>query len=281
MAEVWITGGQGFIGRYVARECAGRGHRVHGIGHGSWLETERLAGGVSTWVNSEVTAAGLDVLAAQAGLPAILIHLAGGSSVGASVAAPREDFSRTVVASAELVEWVRTRSPATRIVAASSAAVYGDAWDVPIPVSAPLRPCSPYGAHKAAMETLLAGHARSFGLEISIVRLFSVYGPGLEKQLLWDLCVRAAGGQEVVTLGGTGEESRDFIYVSDAAKLLVNAADSSSIECPVFNGGRGVSLAVRTLAESLMGAWPARPTIRFTGMVRAGDPRHLVADHAG
>jgi UDP-glucose 4-epimerase len=280
MAEIWITGARGFIGRHLARECASRGHRVHGIGHGSWLDAERNAWGITGWLNSEVTSAGLDVLASQQGSPDVLFHLAGGSSVGASVAAPREDFARTVVATAELVEWLRTRAPATRVVAASSAAVYGDGWDAPIPVTAAVRPCSPYGAHKAAMETMLAGHARSFGLRFAIVRLFSVYGPGLEKQLLWDLCTRLAAGHAQITLGGTGDEVRDFVYIADAARLLANAAESAGVDCPVFNGGRGVAVSVRRLAEALICAWPARVTLGFSGESRSGDPRRLVAEVA-
>lgn len=281
MADIWITGAKGFIGRHAARACADRGHRVYAIGHGSWLDADSQMWGVSTWINSSLTTAGLDALASHGRLPDVIIHLAGGSSVAGSIAAPREDFERTVVASAELLEWVRTRSPHSRIVTASSAAVYGDAWDDPIPVDAALRPCSPYGAHKSAMETLLAGHARSFGLRIAIVRLFSVYGPGLEKQLLWDLCTQMARAAPTIVLGGTGDESRDFVYVTDAAQMLVNAADVASADCPILNGGHGSGISVSRLARLAISMWPANHELVFDGRVRRGDPRHMIADVSG
>lgn len=173
-SAAWITGGRGFIGRHLARELSGRGRTVHALGHGAWLEDERQACGVSGWLNASVTAASLDALGARFGVPGVVYHLAGGASVGASLAAPREDFSRTVEATSELVEWIRTRAPEVPVVAVSSAAVYGDAWSTPIPVTAAPSPHSPYGAHKTAMESLLVGHARSFGLRVAIVRLFSV-----------------------------------------------------------------------------------------------------------
>jgi UDP-glucose 4-epimerase len=278
VAEIWITGGRGFIGRHTARELTARAHRVHGIGHGPWPDDDRDAWGMSTWLNSGVTVAGLDVLAARVGLPEAIVHLAGGSSVAESIAAPREDFARTVGATAELVEWCRSRSPATKIVASSSAGVYGDASSDRIRTDAKLRPCSPYGSHKVAMEAILEGHARSYGIRSSIVRLFSVYGPGLERQLLWDICRRLAAGQARILLGGCGDESRDFVFVSDAAIMLANAIGVAARECPIFNGGTGEGTTVRALAEMLLHAWPSKCELVFDGTVRQGDPKHLIAD---
>jgi UDP-glucose 4-epimerase len=277
----WITGGRGFIGRHLARELSGRGRTVHALGHGAWLEDERHACGVSGWLNASVTAASLDALGARFGIPSVVYHLAGGASVGASLAAPREDFSRTVEATAELAEWIRTRAPEVPVVAVSSAAVYGDAWTTPIPVTAAPSPHSPYGAHKAAMESLLVGHARSFGLRVAIVRLFSVYGPGLEKQLIWDLCCRLAAGGNALKLGGSGDEQRDFLYVADAVSMLAAAEPAASCEPAVFNGGTGQECTVRELAETLVRLWPAQVGLQFDGVRRPGDPRNLVADMRG
>ena len=280
-SAAWITGGRGFIGRHLARELSGRGRTVHALGHGAWLEDERQACGVSGWLNASVTAASLDALGARFGVPGVVYHLAGGASVGASLAAPREDFSRTVEATSELVEWIRTRAPEVPVVAVSSAAVYGDAWSTPIPVTAAPSPHSPYGAHKTAMESLLVGHARSFGLRVAIVRLFSVYGPGLEKQLIWDLCCRLAAGGDTLSLGGCGDEQRDFLYVADAVSMLAAAESAANREPAIFNGGTGRACTVRELAETLTRLWPARVALQFDGVRRPGDPRNLVADMNG
>ncbi len=280
MPVLWVTGAKGFLGRYVARHAAARGWTVHGIGHGAWLEDDHRQFGVTRWLNSSVTAAGLEALASDAGMPDAIVHLAGGASVGASLKAPREDFDRTVNSTAELVEWMRTRAPQAKLVAGSSAAVYGDRWSGPIPVDAPYAPCSPYGTHKAAMELLVRSYARCSGGRVAIVRLFSVYGPGLHKQLLWDLMTRLAQAPGKLTLSGDGSETRDFVYAADAASLVCAAIDVASDECPAFNGGRGAGVAVRELVKRLVTAWRAECAIEFDGVRRAGDPQMLVADMA-
>ena len=88
----------------------------------------------------------------------------------------------------------------------SSAAVYGPGHEGPIGEDARLDPASPYGCHKLVMELLCRSYARSFGVSIVLLRLFSVYGEGLQKQLLWDLCSKLARNR-CGQLGGLGPRS--------------------------------------------------------------------------
>ena len=111
------------------------------------------------------------------------------------MANPREDFLRTVATTAELLEWLRQEAPRTRLAAVSSAAVHGTGHAGRIAESAPTRPLSPYGYHKLMMERLCRSYASSYGLPCLVLRLFSVDGPGLRKQLLLSLihiwmCIR-------------------------------------------------------------------------------------------
>lgn len=276
--SVLITGARGFIGRHVARAFAGDGHQVVGLGHGAWPEAAHREWGLSEWRNGDITHANLDSLAATVGVPEVVIHLAGGSAVGPSFAQPAEDFHRSVVAASELAEWIRVRAPQARLVMASSAAVYGAGHDGLIAETAACTPYSPYGYHKRMAELLLESYARNFGLHLAIVRLFSVYGPGLRKQLLWDACTRLAAGAEVLALGGTGDELRDWLHVADVARLMQWAAKRASPEALVFNGGTGQPTAVREIAARLCSAWGEGRTATFSGKARAGDPIQLVAD---
>jgi UDP-glucose 4-epimerase len=277
MATVWITGARGFIGRHLARHLAGAGHRVAGIGHGIWPQADAARWGVTDWLNADVDVANLAQLAAVSGAPDFVYHLAGGSSVGASLAAPLEDFRRTAASSAELLEWTRSNAPSAAIVAISSAAVYGDGHSGPIDEDAATRPFSPYGFNKYAMEQLFRSYAQSFGSRVAIVRLFSIYGNGLTKQLLWDLCTRFEGNAEELLLAGSGEELRDWLHVDDVAVLLETAASLASEQVALVNGGRGTGLSVGSIVALVRAAWGAAPRVSFSGSRRLGDPFSLVA----
>jgi UDP-glucose 4-epimerase len=279
---VWITGANGFIGRYLARELANAGHAVHGIGHGALADFEKHRLGLQTWLNGEIDAPNLNTLAAAHGLPSKIFHLAGGSSVGLSIALPLEDFSRTVSSTARLLEWLRGAAPDCRLIAASSAAVYGAQYAGPIPENAAPAPMSPYGEHKLMMEQLCRSYAITFGLRSTVVRLFSVYGPQLRKQLLWDICSRLQQDEPTLVLGGSGAETRDWTDVRDVVRLLAKIGELPQQEtCRVINGGSGRATSVAEIANMLVKNWTRDVPVRYSGAVRAGDPFSLLADDAG
>ena len=278
-AAAWITGAHGFIGRHLARECRARGWSVAGVGHGAWDEGEAERWGLSHWVRGEVRLETLELLAATAPAPDFIFHLAGGSSVGLSVAAPDEDFRRTVTSTSETLRWMTGASARSVLVLASSAAVYGTAGPKRIPESQPCVPCSPYGQHKRIAEMLGLSFARRGEARVRIVRMFSVYGPHLRKQLLWDLCMRLSKAPPELLLSGTGAETRDFLHVEDAARLLADRATRPEEDpSPIVNGGTGVATSVRELAERVVAAWGRATPVRFNARTRPGDPSSLVAD---
>lgn len=279
--NAWVTGANGFIGRHLVRGLADRGYRVHGIGHGAIGDAERHHIGLSHWLNGEIDAANLNALAASSGLPSSIFHLAGGSSVGLSIAQPFEDFSRTVASTARLLEWLRSSAGDCRLIVASSAAVYGAGHEGAIDVDAATLPMSPYGQHKLMMEQLCRSYAVTFGLRSTVVRLFSVYGPNLRKQLPWDICSRLQSGERDLVLGGTGAEVRDWTDVRDVARLLAEIdAKPQRQFFQVINAGSARGTTVARVAARIAECWGGGISIRHSGAVRAGDPASLLSDDA-
>lgn len=274
--DVWVTGARGFIGRHLSRRLAGQGLRVVGLGHGAWPDAADW--GVSRWLNGDIAPDNLGQLARDEGRPSMVYHLAGGASVGAAIAAPREDFKRTVEATAALCDWMRLESPEARLLAVSSAAVYGAGRTGPISEEAAGRPYSPYGYHKLMMELVCRQYAETYGLSVATARLFSVYGPELRKQLLWDICRRLDAGVPVLELGGSGAELRDWTEISDVVRALEHIAGLASPDAPILNVGTGRGLDVATIAQLVVNAWGEPRPIHFTGEARPGDPASLVAD---
>jgi UDP-glucose 4-epimerase len=266
----FVTGAGGAIGGHVVRLLAASGWRVAGVGHGN------APPGVAAWINGDVDGSNLGALAQSCGLPAGIVHLAGGSSVGPSLAAPAEDFNRSVLSTVKLLDWLRLNARQVPLVLASSAAVYGDRHSEPIAESAPRAPFSPYGYHKAMVEMAAECWAGNFALNVAIVRLFSVYGPGLRKQLIWEMCARLKAGEREIVLGGTGCEARDWLFIADAAAMLIAALDLASPAAPIFNGCTGMATNVADIARALIDAVDRSIALRFTGECRRGDPAYLV-----
>lgn len=271
--SVLITGAYGFIGRHAARRWSEAGWQVRGIGHGSWSREDWRSWGLDDWRATDVN---LEALLTYAEEPDLIVHCAGSGSVGFSVAHPYQDFQRTVQTTMAVLEYLRSHAPQARMVMLSSAAVYGLAKELPIPESTPLLPVSPYGVHKRAAEDLCRSYARQFALAVSVVRYFSIYGPGLRKQLFWDACLKLSRGEH--QFAGTGEERRDWLHVRDAVELLWIAAKHASAQAPVVNGGTGRSHTVRAALTQLARHFPGSSSPRFGGATRPGDPEGYEAD---
>lgn len=277
MSSVWVTGAAGFIGNHLVRHLAGQGQKVAGIDLVP-AETAGLNDIVLGWDASGISTRSLQSMQDNTGTPETVYHLAGGSSVGASLADPAADFAATVGGTATLLNWLRQSARGTRLVIVSSAAVYGNIHRDPIAETAATDPYSPYGAHKYAMEATVKGWASSFGIPSVAVRLFSVYGPGLRKQLLWDLSNRLHEADGAVELGGSGDELRDWTYVGDVVRAIEAAAAHAGTRTPVLNAGSTLASSVKRISTGLAQAYGYDPDrIKFSGRARPGDPFSLVA----
>ena len=267
----WVTGASGFIGAYVARHFVDEGWTVVRIDRTRPANADRLT--LAVVVDEHSLGAAFDA----AGPPAAVFHAAGNGSVGLSVtnrAACRRD---TLDSTKTLLSFLRAEAPKARVVFPSSAAVYGATDNVALAEDRPLAPISPYGEHKAAAEEACRAAAAA-GQPVAILRMFSVYGRGLRKQLPWDLGRRLLTGDGPVELFGTGEETRDFMSVHDAAAIIVALATHPFPSPLVVNGGTGIATTVADFAHRLARALGVSREIRFNGEVRAGDPRFFCAD---
>jgi UDP-glucose 4-epimerase len=285
MKKILITGARGFIGRHLSRFLASQGHIVIGLGYGDWSEAEALIWGVRHWFKGEINLDNLRKIK-KLGTPNLVYHLAGGSAVSSSIINPQEDFFRSVVSTKELLEWLRLDAPHSSLVVASSAAVYGEIYKGLIPESAILNPCSPYGYHKHIMEQLCKSYSESYGHQIVIARLFSVFGTELKKQLLWELCERLFNFESFLTLAGTGKELRDWIHISDAinALSLIGLKKYPKKNFFSINIGTGEAVSVKQFCELIINKWSnyqaasKKSSVEFSGQSRRGDPFSLVAD---
>lgn len=279
MKAVWVTGAHGFLGRNLSLHLSEQGFHVIGIGHGHWERGEETEWGVGDWEFGDVTMASLYDLISKFAKPHAIFHIAGGSSVGASLENPYLDYHRMVGSTLDVLEFIRLESPETRFVYPSSAAVYGAVEKGMINEGAPLNPVSPYGVHKKIAEILCSSYAKHFNIKVALVRFFSLYGVGLKKQLIWDLCTKLEKGQDPLVLYGTGEEIRDWLHVEDAVRLMTLAMENASPGCLPINGGTGKGTTVNEIAYQVRDSFGKKCRIDFNGIVRDGDPQFYQADN--
>jgi UDP-glucose 4-epimerase len=190
---------------------------------------------------------------------------------------PAQDFYMSVPATVHLLNMLRLHAPRCCVIYLSSAAVYGNPETLPISEEFKSAPISPYGFHKLMCEHLCTEFFSIYGLRTIVVRIFSAYGAGLKRQVLWDIC-RMALKETSVTLKGTGNESRDFISVLDISRALSLLAESATFEGDTFNLASGNETTIRTVAGLLVKGLGLDAPVEFDGIVKPGDPVHWRAD---
>jgi len=268
-----VTGAFGFLGRYVAKVFSKNGYSVIGLGHGTWIRSEWQQWGLSEWHPCNITMESLNTYVQQ---PDVVVHCAGSGSVGYSLTHPLQDYERTVSTTVTFLEFLRLHSPKTSFVYPSSAAVYGIAEKLPIVESAPLNPISPYGVHKKIVEEICQSYANHFEVPVAIARFFSLYGPGLRKQLLWDTCKKVEKNN--LNFYGTGKEIRDWLNIVDAAKLLLILSSQAATTAPIVNGGSGIGTPVSEIINHIIETMNKPGIPLFSQQTKSGDPQGYISD---
>ena len=272
--KILITGAKGFLGSNVAKHFKALGYVTYGIGHGGLSIEESSQIGLDYWKKDDVSIASILEFGQTFD---VIVHCGGSGSVGFSVEHPYDDFKKTVDGTLEVLEYMRVYNPDTHLIYPSSPAVQGECEDAPIKEEYIGKPASPYGYHKKIAEDLCQSYSEKFGLNISIVRLFSVYGNGLKKQLLWDACKKIQNSKDEVVFWGTGEETRDFIHISDVLSLFDKVLEKNS-SFMIINGGTGTKYTIKQIVELIRSYLEKDIKIKFNNQVNIGNPQYYWAD---
>jgi UDP-glucose 4-epimerase len=271
--RILILGSEGFIGSHLIKHFSRPDYEVMGC---DLFETPLSAGHYVYIKVSRLSPEWESVFTINQ--PDICINAAGSGNVPYSLAHPLLDFEANSLDTMRVLDVIRRVLPPCKYLHISSAAVYGNPPSLPIKEEVPLHPLSPYGWHKLISEMLCREYHELYGLNIAILRPFSVYGNGLRKQLLWDVCVKLQQQEPVVTLFGSGKESRDFIHIGDLCRLMDNVIANSGFKADVYNAGNGKQITVETIAELLRQNFNSQKPIRFSGQARKGDPLNWEAE---
>jgi UDP-glucose 4-epimerase len=207
----------------------------------------------------------------------VCINASGAASVPESIKNPARDYELNVTNVFHLLDAIRLHNANCKFVNLSSAAVYGNPEQLPVREEDTLNPVSPYGFHKRQAEELCREFHMLFNMSTCSLRIFSAYGPGLKKQIFWDVYNRSRQSH-TLELFGTGEETRDFIFVDDIAEAIDCLIKSGSFEGSVFNLASGEGKSIRSVSEIFLTALDWKGQLVFNGLKRKGDPDFWRAD---
>ncbi|MCW5875610.1 MAG: NAD-dependent epimerase/dehydratase family protein [Anaerolineales bacterium] len=278
MARVLVTGGAGFIGSHLVAALVARGDDVRVLDNFSTGSAANLAG-----LEGRIDVHEGDlrdparVAAAVEGVETIL-HEAAFVSVPQSLEAPADCYATNVDGSIHLLEAAR-RAGVARVVLASSAAVYGNVSQMPLSEAGPTESLSPYAASKYMSETLAGLYTAAYGLPVTALRYFNVYGPRQSPDSAYAAAIprfiqRLAAGQPP-TVFGDGTQTRDFIFVGDVVRANLLAAEAPTAAGRAINVCSGAETSLRDLLDGLYGFFSDAPGAEFAAP-RAGDvPRSL------
>lgn len=270
--KVLVTGCNGFIGSHLVNFYSSNGYEVYGLD----IRINKV-----NMINCKFIECNLqneDMIKVYKEIcPDIFIHCAGNASVGMSVDYPEMDFDSNVGVLYKTLSSVARANINPKFIFLSTAAVYGNPKELPINEKTDTAPISPYGLHKKMCEDLCEYYREVKGQDITVVRIFSAYGEGLKKQILWDMYNKYKNNG-YIELFGTGNETRDFINIKDLVQALdlISRAEKSNF---IYNIANGEETSIKTLASEYANILKIDANkIIFNGEVKKGDPINWRAD---
>ncbi len=286
--KLLVTGGAGYIGSVVAHQLLEEGNETVVLDNLSKGHEKALPEGAHFVKGDLLDAEGMrDALAK--GFDGVL-HFAALSLVGESVEQPERYYRNNVCGTLNLLEAMR-EAKVRRLVFSSTAAVYGEPEEVPIPETSPTLPTNPYGSSKLAVDQMIRAVAEARGLAATSLRYFNVAGASgrfgedhhPETHLIPLVLQAASGARDSVKIFGTdyptrdGTPVRDYIHVEDLGRahlLALEAAEPG--EHRVYNLGNGAGFSVLEVIEAARRVMERRIEA-IESPRRPGDPAVLVA----
>jgi UDP-glucose 4-epimerase len=248
-----VTGGAGFVGSVVSRRLLKDGFSVTIV--------DDLSNGKRRNVPPEAQLIEADLSNEEAFRPLdpagydVIYHVAAQASNAVSLRDPLRDLASNQLATLRLLEYARkTASP--RFIFTSSMSTYGDASCFPTTEREPLRPRTPYAAHKAASEDYLRMYAEEYGLLPTVFRLYTTYGEeqnldNLDQGLLSIYLAYLLRGEPIIVKGRL-ERERDIVHVSDVVGAMVAVVDEPRTYRRTYNLCSGVCLTIGALVRTLI-----------------------------
>jgi NAD dependent epimerase/dehydratase len=251
--RILVTGADGFIGSHLVEALVEQDAQVRALAfynsfnHWGWLEEiskqhpiEVVTGDIRDVNTCHRIMKGID----------IVFHLAALISIPYSYLAPESYIATNVVGTTHLCQ-AAFDNRVERFVHISTSEVYGSAKYIPMDENHPLQPQSPYSASKIGAESIAMSYFFTFGLPVTVIRLFNTYGPRqTPRAIIPCLITQLMEGKTQLSVGNVSPK-RDFTFVLDACHAFLLLAHSNGAVGEIINIGTGTQISIENLAEKI------------------------------
>jgi len=255
MEKILITGGAGFIGRWVAKNLLNKGHKVwilDNLSNGFESNIEKFKNQLEDFIIGDIKDKELISKLFENNFD-ICIHFAAAINVQESIDNPEKSFNDNCLGTFNILEQCRKHN--TKMVFASSALVYKTAGaGQKIAEQHLLNASSPYTASKISGENLVISYFKTYNLPIVILRPFSIYGPYQRKDSeggVMSIFINNKLKGEPLEVFGDGRQGRDFFYIEDCAEFVARVCFSDKANGQIFNAGSGIEIKIKDLAKKI------------------------------
>ena len=207
----------------------------------------------------------------------VIYHLGAMSHVQYSLYNPVETYQTNTLGTMNVLEASRINN-VKRVVHAGSAEVYGKPETVPIEENHPLEPRSPYAAGKVASDRLMFAYHCSYGLPVVMSRFFGIYGPRQSIEKAIPKFILQIHNKKSPCVYGDGKQSRDYMFVTDAADAYTRLGLADNVIGQAMNIGTGIETDIATLARLIIKIMGAKIEPNFTGKINPGEAGRLVCN---
>lgn len=253
--NVLVTGGAGFIGRWVVKRLLDDGHKVwviDNLSNGRRVNLEEFESHPNfvSFTEGDILDTQLVEKLFENGFD-LCYHLAASINVQDSIDDPKTTFMNDTVGTFYILE--ECRKFKTKMVFMSTCMVYDRAKDgSAISENHPVKVASPYAGSKVAAENMVLSYWHTYGLPVTVVRPFNTYGPyqksGGEGGVV-PIFIKKKMNNETINIYGDGTQTRDLLYVEDCASFVVECGYSQMTNGEILNAGLGKDITINQLAE--------------------------------
>ncbi len=275
--KILITGSQGYLARNLSKKLSEHKIICYGIGRGNWKKNYYKKWGFHNNVSGNINDRTLSKF--KKIKFNYIIHLAGGASPTTNLIksiSKKKDYQNNFLTTHSILKYILSKNNESKLIFMSTIAVLGNNKSKKLKENHKTKPISNYAKNKFLAEKLCHTYNKKFNIDVLIIRGTSIFGPGLKRQIIHDVCYKLVRKQNIFY--GSGEEIRDFLYISDICDLFKNIINIGFEGFNILNVGTGKGTKIKKIIKYLNNKLGKKIVPKFNGIGSNINPKRLVPD---